>query len=99
MKKGFALLTIAGICAYELLRGRRSLPTEQAACVNTEPKKCQNGVKNDEKTPKCYYIKGGGVWHSDAACRYIAGKSGVVCGTVSEANAAGKVRGCALCGE
>ena len=101
MKKGLALLTIAGICAYELLAKRRqNLPQSEALLQPSEraalPAPAQ---EQPQKSERCYYLKNSAVWHTAASCRYIAGKSGVTKGTVEDAQAAGKVRPCALCGE
>ncbi len=104
MKKGLAFLTIAGICALELIsRRRQSLPEAELqlpVAKDAEPvSECCDSPKQEQQAQKCYYIKGGVVWHQAKNCRYIAGKNGITAGTVQQALAQGKQRACALCGE
>ena len=46
----------------------------------------------------CYYLPKSKVWHRDAGCAFISGKSDIVSTTVAKANEAGKMRGCSRCG-
>lgn len=55
--------------------------------------------EESEQEDVCYYTDGGSVWHLDPACSYIANSSGVKSSTVQQAQASGKTRPCARCGD
>ncbi len=55
--------------------------------------------ESDDSCEICYYAERGRVYHMNRNCRHIADNENVVMATVDQAQEAGKVRKCALCGE